>query len=101
MASKIDVPDSFFVFQTLPIFQRSVYGAQYTFLKPNLKNNYRNYRKINYAVEKTMKRLFSVLDLIVVELEANTHRLFKFGLLFSRKFSVDRRVFKNWKFLLK
>jgi len=70
----------FFVPQTLPIFQRSVHGAQYIFLKPNLKNNYRSYRKINYPVKKTMKRLLSVLNVIDVVLEVNTHRLFKFGL---------------------
>jgi len=79
-SSKLYVPDSFFVPQTLPIFQRSIHGAEYTFFKPNLKNNYRSYRKINSTVEKNKKRLLSVLNVIVVVLEVNTHRLFKVAL---------------------
>jgi len=79
-SSKMYTPDSVFVPQTLPIFQRSVYGAQHTCLKPNLKNNYKSNRKINTTVEKTKKRLLRLLNVVVVELEVNTHRLFKDGI---------------------
>jgi len=56
----------------MPIFQRFVHGAQYTFLKPNLKNMHRRFRKINSTVEKTKKRLLSVLNVFEVVLEVNT-----------------------------